>query len=68
MDPPEGFVSYELKTSFGTLMIPDRKCAVCIARWHFFSCTVCCFTHTLEQEVKPVIDQMNEELNKEGIE
>ena len=63
MNPPEGFMSYELSTSFGTLMLPDRKCATCIARWQFFSCTMCCFTQTLEQDAKPVVDEMNKELN-----
>ena len=63
MNPPEGFVPYEMETSFGTLTLPDRKCAFCIARWQFFSCTMCCFTQTLEQDAEPVVDEMNKELN-----
>ena len=64
MNPLEGFVPYELKTSFGTLTIPDRKCAVCIARWQFFSCTMCCFTQTLEQDAKTIMDEMNKEMKE----
>ena len=63
MDPPEGFVPYELRTSFGTLTLPDAKCVMCIAQWRFFSCTMCCLTQTLEQDAKTIMDKMIEELN-----
>ena len=67
MNPPEGFEPYELKTSFGTLTLPDRRCAVCIARWKFFSCTACYFTQTLMEDAKPILDEMMKELNKNGL-
>ena len=63
MNPPEDFVPYELSTSFGTLMLPDRECVTCVAKWQFFSCTICCLTRTLMQDATPVMDKMNEELN-----
>ena len=64
MNAPEGFVPCEMETKFGTLTLHDRKCAVCISKWSFFSCTMCCFTQTLEQDAKPIVDKMNEDLNK----
>ena len=64
MNAPEGFVPFEMETKFGTLALPDRKCALCIANWSFFSCTMCSFTQTLEQDARPVVDKMNEELNE----
>lgn len=64
MNAPEGFVPYEMETKFGTLTLPDRKCARCIANWGFFSCTMCCFTQTLEQDAKSIVDKMIEELNE----
>lgn len=67
MNPPEGFVPYELKTSFGTLTLPDRRCAVCITRWKFFACTACCLTQTLMEDAKPILDEMMKELNKDGL-
>ena len=65
MNAPEGFVPYEMETTFGTLTLPDRKCAMCIARWSFFSCTMCCFTHTLAQDAGPVVNAFNNELRQE---
>ena len=64
MNAPEGFVPYEMKTEFGTLILPDRDCVMCIASWSFFRCNMCCFTQTLMQDAKPIVDKMNEELNE----
>ena len=65
MNPPEGFVPYELRTPFGVVTLPDKSCVICMARWEFFLCTACCFTSTMGECAMDVIREMNEELNKE---
>lgn len=64
MNAPEGFIPYEMETEFGTVTLPDKGCAMCIAGWSFFRCNMCCFTQTLMQDARLIVDKINEDLNK----
>ena len=51
-------------TGMGMLTIP-RDCVLCIAVDRYTRCTACEFKEILIAHAKPILDKMNEELNKE---
>ena len=52
-------------TGMGILELPHDQCAVCIARDRYMACTACEFKEILIAHAKPIVNKMNEELNKE---
>lgn len=49
LEPPEGFEPYEWKSPYGTLMLPSAACLQCLMSWGFYNCSMCCFTHNMEE-------------------
>lgn len=64
IEPPEGFVPFDLETPFGKLRLPDRHCLVCLSTWGFFSCTVCCLTRNIMHAAKGPLDEYQEDIQR----
>ena len=64
VDPPEGFVPFDLETPFGKLTLPDRRCLVCLSRWGFLSCTVCCLTRNIMHAAEGPLDEYQEDIQR----
>lgn len=64
LEPPEGFVPFELKTLHGTLTLPDRRCTACLSTWRFLSCNRCCFTWNIMAVAKIACDEWNAEIQR----
>lgn len=64
IDPPEYFVPFELETPFGKLMLPDRKCLVCLESWGFFSCTACCLTRNIMHAAEGPLNEYVEDIQR----
>ena len=68
MNAPEGFVPFEFDTGMGKIMLPDRRCVMCIAMGQYMQCTACTYQECIKAhaavEAQKYMDEMNRLINE----